>query len=279
MAEPTYDPSLFPAELKPELAKFEATRRAFVAIEPSPGNTSPVGSHFRGQPYWPAGLDYPVDQDGNEMILLAQIHFSEVPNLPDYPESGLLQFFISPSEADDHMWGMIFDEQDFTAGLLRQEYFRVIFHPDITADADLRTSFPGPETFLPIDGEMSLRFEVAEEVVKPVDREFKALMGEEPWPYFERLGEEATEHFNGYFSATEPRPPAKIGGYGDFAQDDPRPKDPEEDWVILLWIDSFYLDENHQALWGDAGTAVFAIERDRLIDRDFSRVLYSWDSH
>ena len=51
---------------------------------------------------------------------------------------------------------------------------------------------------------------------------------------------------------------AKIGGYGLFAQTDPRTYRTEDDqWIVLLKMGSLSDDDGASALWGDAGTGSF----------------------
>jgi uncharacterized protein YwqG len=57
------------------------------AVLPDKGDkTSLTQSKFRGNPYFPGTMKYPVDSDGKPMILYAQINFAETPHLKDYPE-------------------------------------------------------------------------------------------------------------------------------------------------------------------------------------------------
>lgn len=80
-------------------------------------------SKFGGVPYWDAEGEYPVDAQGNKMMLLSQINFAEAA-LDDHrlPQQGLLQFFIA---AEDDVFGMDFDQPD------SQKDFRVVFHERI----------------------------------------------------------------------------------------------------------------------------------------------------
>lgn len=55
-------------------------------------------SKFGGLPYWDLSRPYPVDSEGNEMQLLAQFNFSEIPENEKLPKEGMLQFFISVNE-------------------------------------------------------------------------------------------------------------------------------------------------------------------------------------
>ena len=51
-------------------------------------------SKFGGYPYWPSDMEYPVNSEGDKLILLAQINLSDISDAR-LPETGLLQFFIS----------------------------------------------------------------------------------------------------------------------------------------------------------------------------------------
>ena len=50
-------------------------------------------SKFLGLPYIPKNQIYPTCLNGTPMIMLAQINFSEVPPLENYPTKGILQLF------------------------------------------------------------------------------------------------------------------------------------------------------------------------------------------
>ncbi len=64
----------------------------------------------------------------------------------------------------------------------------------------------------------------------------------------------------------------KLGGYPFFTQEDPRPR--ADDYLLLFQMDS---DGDADILWGDCGVGNFFIREQDLKNRDFSRVLYSWD--
>ena len=51
-------------------------------------NNDPLGlkqSKFLGAPFVPEGMSYPEDKHGNPLILIAQINFSEIPELEGFP--------------------------------------------------------------------------------------------------------------------------------------------------------------------------------------------------
>lgn len=63
-------------------------------------------------------------KEGYTLKLLAQINFSEVPQMKDFPTKGILQFFID----SDDLYGGDFDEP------LNQDGFRIVYHPEIEED-------------------------------------------------------------------------------------------------------------------------------------------------
>ena len=68
----------------------------------------------------------------------------------------------------------------------------------------------------------------------------------------------------------------QLGGYPTFAQEDPRfskKPDVKDKDFLLLQIDS---DRANEIWWGDAGTASFFINKEKLIQKDFSDILYHW---
>ena len=80
-------------------------------------------SKFGGSPYLPMGQTYPKSESGDNLQLLAQINFAELPENTQYPSTGILQFFINPF---DDLYGLDFDDQQ------KQDGFRIIFHEKMT---------------------------------------------------------------------------------------------------------------------------------------------------
>ena len=55
-------------------------------------------SKFGGLPYIPLDSDIPIDSNGNQLALLAQINCADLPENTLYPKEGLLQFWISRND-------------------------------------------------------------------------------------------------------------------------------------------------------------------------------------
>ncbi len=252
--------------------ELEATQKLYLKITPSFSNKMTVWeSKFGGEPYFPKGLDYPKSPEGNPLVLLAQINFSETLLLENFPKEGILQFYI---DSYHELYGV--DDEDLT----NQAHFRVIYFDKIDVDeSNLITDFSflptidDPDIILPFIGSFALRFERKYEPISGCDYRLENLVenlvynSEEELDYCDLLDDyldlyDGEEH--------------KLGGYPFFTQDDPRMNFDEtvETYELLLQMIS---DEDVDIMWGDAGVGNFFIQPSALEKLDFSRVLYSYD--
>lgn len=146
-------------------------------------------SKVGGDPYLPKGADYPCHPNGHALTLLAQINFAEVPKLPDFPEKGILQFFI---DGTDVSYGMNWDNRREQTG------FRVVYCADVSENIDdLVTDFSpyaveNHEYGLPFVGQYSMAFQLGEQVITAADFRFHQLLGfpEYHSPEWENLSDE-----------------------------------------------------------------------------------------
>jgi len=253
-------------ELEPYRSAIEATIKPYVKIELT-DNNEPTWwqSKFGGFPYMPKDFDYPKSNDGEYLHLLAQINLAEVPNIESLPGKGILQFYL----ADDEIWGLNEDNAN------SPDKFMVIYFPDLSyEEQDLITNFdfiPKKTIFcLPWDGCTSIKFKIDYAPITLDDYKFDIF---EIYDYSSRvtkLHDEYWEKFN--------RPKHKLLGYPNSVQGDPRyylPKDNQ--YILLLQIDSDEFNKNFNIMWGDAGIGNFFIDRLDLEKLDFSKVLYNWD--
>ncbi|MFN7709622.1 MAG: YwqG family protein [Holosporales bacterium] len=231
-----------------------------------PGLTS---SKFGGLPYWPQGMDYPTDPEGKPLHLLAQINFEELPKLKPFPNTGLLQFFIS----SDNGYGADRDHPSAQKG------FRVVYHQtyDPKSQQNLEamdlTSAEHELPFHSMDG-FALSFTTSTQI--PSSDIYNETITAQ-------LSEEDRELFIDYFyhdweDRFSDGIMHQMGGYPNLCQGDPRDAPLSHDRTskdfLLLQIDS---DSANQIRWGDSGTAAFFISEKDLKKRDFSNVMYYWD--
>lgn len=241
-------------------------------------------SKVGGTPYLPRDMGWPLDSKGCQLQLLAQIDCASLENLPDFPHTGLLQFFIGL----DDVFGLDFDDQ------ASQKDFRVLYHetadPSVTAEEVLAKKAAAPvpegdlEYYTPLGGAYGIRFAPAA-VQHISDADYRAWMAflqkwnglhgtafNNQWDYYQ-----ATK-ISGEFPPAEGEAPwHQLGGYPYFTQEDPRPGSYEDMDVLLFQLDSDGQGKSDYVLWGDCGEANFFISREALRRRDFSKVLYSWD--
>ena len=232
------------------------------------------GSKVGGVPYLPADAEIPRDADGTPLRMLAQIDCTELSALPDFPQEGLLQFWIG---------------QDITAGLDAAGGSRVIYYPQIdrsvTEDAVRArlAAFPVPEDAMyPVNGTFGIAMKAGSDSLSAQDVHFDPMFTElfnqdapneqigELYDLGDIIGEMVYEQMDGCGH--------KIGGYPGFTHTDPRGLD-DPRTVVLFQLDSDYEPGTapEKVMWGDAGIGAFFCSPEALAARDFSDVLYNWD--
>lgn len=252
------------------------------------GEPGLTDSKVGGTPYLPRGEAWPVGSEG-AMVFLAQINCTELKDLPDFPHTGLLQFFIGA----DEVFGADFDEPD--CQLAFQVLYRETVDPSVTA-ADIPCPAPPEPWYTPLcSGPCRIVFkQVREQELPGEDYLFERLFlqawnsrrPEKPltslWDFYNLFPKEERDY--GIFDA-EPNeeeargPHHQLDGYPYFTQIDPRREDVNLAGfdTLLFQLDSDYQKPDDLVLWGDCGVGNFFISREALKRRDFSRVAYTWD--
>ena len=238
-----------------------------------------LDSKVGGLPYWDPALPYPTDSQGNKMTLLAQLNFAQLGTEEPLPRAGMLQFFIG----QDDVFGIDFDQPD------SQKDFRVVYHPEpdpaLTLEQIQALELPThveADLCTPVIREAAFIAEKTVGYMGPGDCRFEALFREavravtgedigdkNEYQYFDKADR---DYFYDQLSAAGHR----LLGYPFFTQYDPR--EPEGPYDTLLFqLDSDMIDRKDLVLWGDCGVGNFFINREDLLRRDFSRILYNWD--
>ena len=244
------------------------------------GTCGLLDSKVGGLPYWDPALPYPTDSQGNKMTLLAQLNFAQLGTEAPLPAQGLLQFFIG----QDDVFGIDFDQPD------SQKDFRVVYHPE-----------PDPALTLEQIQALELPTHVEADLCTPVIRE-AAFIAEKTVGYmgpgdcrFEALFREAVRAVTGedigdkneyqyfdkadrdYFYDQLSTAGHRLLGYPFFTQYDPREPEGPYDTLLFQLDSDMAEDRKDLVLWGDCGVGNFFINREDLLRRDFSRILYNWD--
>lgn len=209
-------------------------------------------SKFLGKPFLPKNIQYPTDEKGKPMILWAQINFEEVPNIDNYPSSGILQFYASSDN-----W---YDTTDY----------KILFHEEINQDIQTDFSFLNDDLYedSPIYKEHRLNFKKQIEYGSSEDYRFSMQFdGKDFWEFQETLNKKEQEEIEKIIDGTG----HKIGGYAYFTQGDPREYNQKGD-ILLLQIDT---DEN--IMFGDSGVANIFISPENLANKNFDKAWFYWD--
>jgi len=213
-------------------------------------------SKFLGTPFFPKSIEYPKNKHGKPLIMWAQLNFEEIPPLKNFPQKGILQFFLSPVFWDD----------------IREGDFRVFYHEHLDQEVITDFSFlePGLYEDCPINVEHSLSFKKEVEYGSTEDIRFTPnFRGKTFYEFADTLTSDEKEELTKAFYICG----HKLGGYAYFTQTDPRDYDKNiRDHLLLLQIDT---DEN--IMFGDAGVCNFFISEKDLKNRNFTNVHFNWD--
>lgn len=237
-------------------------------------------SKFGGMPYWDTKMPYPTDNKGNKLILLAQLNFAEIPHLSDFPETGLLQIFLSP------------DEKEYYNGLdwknpQQQNGWRVVYHDKIDENISEQSlsalNIPAVDTFnFLVIYQYQLSFELTESYQGTGNLEqFKSILKQAAQTLEISLSDDEIENWDAVLSeefidnSYRLNAGHWIGGYPFLIDKDPREKGKYR--TLLLQIDAEFEESNIDIM--EAGMGQFFIEPEDLKKRDFSRVLYNWDCY
>ena len=240
----------FPKELEKFREKLESTYKPCNEIKFVSSETKPWESKIGGCPYLEKIEDYPKDENGNPMFFMAQINLEEMPKLPDFPEKGILQFYV----VDDDIYGL-------------EDPCKVIYIENYSKDESKllkENPFESTNEYPPFEKSGKAVFTQRQDVVGfccngfneiadgADEEEEKAL-----WNFCDTAG-------------------SKVGGYPYFVQNPPVFYENGTAEILLLQIDTDDGEGTCEIMFGDGGNCQFMISREDLLKRDFSNVYYDW---
>ncbi|NET45515.1 YwqG family protein [Okeania sp. SIO2B3] len=260
-----------PEELEPYHEAIANSIKPYLKIDIQPNSTQWWQSKFGGLTYLPRTIDYPTNKKGEYLKLLAQLNFSKIPQLENFPAQGILQFYI---DAHD-IYGLDYSDQT------NQDGFRIIYFDQIVEDVNnLVTDFDFLEEYQettfgsPVEGEFSLSFIHSYAPINILDGAFGR--------HFPNFNRDFLDIYDEWYCQCLliDESVHQVGGNPSFIQGYLRYCYPEhEDYILLLQINSDYDDEIHNICWGDVGIGNFFIKPSQLKVLDFSQVLYNWGCH
>lgn len=259
-------------KFKPYEDYFIKTIKPYIKITPvADSDTELWQSKFGGFPYLPKEFEYPKNIKGDNLYLAAQINFAEMPQLENFPDEGILEFFLSPNSIAGGIDG------NYGARGTTQDDFRIIYFPKINKNnlrEDFsflkpltRGNFPDYGSVFPVIKPYSLSFEKDYAPISVSDYQFanKNFFEEE-------LGDENYELLKSYIDKFNFKS-SKIGGYPIFEQYDPREA---SEYIKGNYILLFMMGNTSDIMQGDGILNFFIRERD-LLKKDFSKILAHFD--
>ena len=252
------------------------TKLPFMSIKTVDKTTGILDSKFGGLPYLPSNESLPLDKEGKPMRLLAQINCKDLAGLEEYPQEGMLQFYLTTNPRWDESVVKYYETVDEA----------------VTAEmvaGRINDNYENSDCF-PVEGEYGLEFTLSKESMSRDDNRLMALFCQ----YFTKLsgtwisvpddgGEEVYELFEGYCDDSYAGG-HKVGGYNSAAQLPDyypyRESDAfidvkaDESPVLLFQMDS---ESKKNIMWGDLGVARFFIKRSDLKARKFENAYLVWD--
>lgn len=213
-------------------------------------------SKYGGTPYWDLKEEFPKDNNGNNLVMMAQINFdNEKFEGNEFPNEGMLQFFIGT----DNLLGLDFDNPD------SQKNWRVVYHPkinyNINEDDILKLDLPVSNL---IDETSALSFEKTTDIM---ESRIYNYCNVEKEIIKEQLSSIEEEYRDEVIEVSYNSPCDKLLGYPQFWQDDPRNRKNLKKYDTLLFQYSTTTDI----------VFFFFINGEDLKKGDFSKVLYWFD--
>lgn len=245
-----------------------------------------TGSKIGGLPYWPSDMDYPVDSNGNKMLMLMQINCHEAGLDAPLPNHGILQWFISVNP--ELMYGCRGNYDDQGNG------FRIIYHETVDMNVtasdvramDVPTHDSVEERLSPVKREVAIDAVVEQTVMGVNDGSFNRIFfdivneitgvehTDKMW--YEYLDSDDCLYFEQNMGMKRPR--HQMLGNPVFSQEDARRNIKLHD-TLLFQLDSQFssIDNKELVMWGDMGSGFVFVNRDDLAKLDFSLAYYCWD--
>lgn len=218
-----------------------------------------LDSKFGGIPYWPSNMKWPTFKN-EPMIAIAQLNLDKLPRLPDFPTTGLLQFFVHRDLVD-------YDE------------CTVIYH---RSTKNAMTNVP-ISTFTYQDEDFPIRnvsylsgrldtdhYDVN---LDKYEEEFLRYLKKFSDGEYDYKSIPMDMHSYIYDHVKTANSSHKMNGFMFSVQDGSFDRNTE---VLLLQIDS---DDRADILWGDMGNAQFFITKQDLKAKRFNKAWFYWSCY
>ena len=261
--------------------KYQETAKEMMVADASVNASKEIkitDSKIEGIPYIPIGRKIPTNSKGQQFMFLAQINCEDLKGLEDFPQEGILQFWI----LGEDLLGLDFDDYTNRDGFdviyyekiedyYSEDEFVEMYNPykfDLKYMETLIASEPCKMKFSLEKQKESFNYEL-------LDNLFKEVLEEENIGFNEKdkLYEEVEKLYDDEFY--EEIVGTKCNGFPYFTQWEPRDDEQMKEYDTSL----FQIDSGKEVMIGDSGVMHFFINREKLKNKDFSDVFYNWDCY
>ena len=261
--------------------KYQETAKEMIVADASVNASKEIkitDSKIEGIPYIPIGRKIPTNSKGQQFMFLAQINCEDLKGLEDFPQEGILQFWV----LGEDLLGLDFDDYTNRDGFdviyyekiedyYSEDEFKEMYNPykfDLKYMETLIASEPCKMKFSLEKQKESFNYEL-------LDNLFKEVLEEESLGFNEKdkLYEEVEKLYDDEFY--EEIVGTKCNGFPYFTQWEPRDDKQMKEYDTSL----FQIDSGKEVMIGDSGVMHFFINREKLKNKDFSDVFYHWDCY
>jgi len=261
--------------------KYQETAKEMMVADASVNASKEIkitDSKIEGIPYIPKGKKIPTNSKEQQFMFLAQINCEDLKGLEDFPQEGILQFWV----LGEDLLGLDFDDYTNRDGFdviyyekiedyYSEDEFKEMYNPykfDLKYMEILIASEPCKMKFSLEKQKESFNYEL-------LDNLFKEVLEEESLGFNEKdkLYEEVEKLYDDEFY--EEIVGTKCNGFPYFTQWEPRDDKQMKEYDTSL----FQIDSGKEVMIGDSGVMHFFINREKLKNKDFSDVFYHWDCY
>ena len=261
--------------------KYQETAKEMIVADASVNASKEIkitDSKIEGIPYIPKGKKIPTNSKEQQFMFLAQINCEDLKGLEDFPQEGILQFWV----LGEDLLGLDFDDYTNRDGFdviyyekiedyYSEDEFKEMYNPykfDLKYMETLIASEPCKMKFSLEKQKESFNYEL-------LDNLFKEVLEEESLGFNEKdkLYEEVEKLYDDEFY--EEIVGTKCNGFPYFTQWEPRDDKQMKEYDTSL----FQIDSGKEVMIGDSGVMHFFINREKLKNKDFSDIFYHWDCY
>lgn len=242
--------------------KNKTQKDCYEIIIDNSSNIEILDDKIGGEAYIPLGEEYPIDKEGNPMILLLQVNLKNI-ELDGYPRKGILEVFIDKecSWPADYKIKYFEENQEYRTDLPEFPSDNYII------DKPLKINLKKNIEHMPMSDYRFLS--VIKELIKK-ETELELNDYDEIIELFESNNIDLYKVMYEKMSILN----GNIGGYADFTQTDPRIDIRENKEECLFKIDS---NIGNGIMIGDSGIIFGLISKEDIEKCNFTEAMVDWD--